>query len=365
MRVSPAPPTPEEHVETTIGNVAPRIVLAGGSGELGRLIAAEVQRRIPGAHLIIGDHRRERGRQTAARLGTDSTYLDAEDRPSLQAALAGADLVLVAVSQARPLIQQVCAELGIPCADVTVDPALIGQVQELDRQLLATGTTSVVMTGLFPGLSGLLARRAVQDLEHVTGVDVALLQHTNARAGRTGVVDMLRLICAPVPTSTGTVPGFRRRFGGARWLRGVDSAERAGLQRALGTGRLDYWTGWNDRDFTAMVAALVRLRVLPGLAPHLARLRRHRPASPEPVELRVRAAGLRGGAPARVGWSLRGDSDYGLTAITAAAIAHSLLGPTPPGVHTPGTLTTLDQVLPPGAGGAHLRRIHGMNSRSR
>lgn len=334
-----------------------RIVIAGGSGELGQLIAVEALRQAPGAEVVIGDYRPDRGARIAARLGAAAAQLDLSDDRTIRSAIRGADLVLVAAGQAEPNVQRACHQHRIPCVDVTTDSRLIARISELDADLRAAGLASVVMAGLFPGLSGLLAMRAAADLTQVAGVDVALRQHTNARAGRGGIADMLTLITAPVRRGHSIEAGFGRRFDGAPSLRVIDSPERAVLAEALGTARVDYWTGWNDPGFTALIAGLVRIGVLPRLAPQLASLQRHRPQDPEPVELRVRVTGWRGGARARSAWALTADSDYGATARAAVGIGLGLLGGSPGGVHTPVSLTTLDELVDSGVTGMSMHPL--------
>lgn len=336
-----------------------RVLVIGGSGELGRLVGAEVRRLRPDARLLVGDRRPDRGALTASRMGGSHVLVDASCPASIHAALDGVDVAIVALAQREPLIQRACSLGTIPCIDVTPDAGLIAQIRLLDDRLRDRGVPSIVMAGLFPGLSAMLALHAVKDLDEVLDADVALLQHVDARAGRTGVADMLRLIAQPVTTGSSRAPGFTRRFPGAPTLREIESAERAVLADGLTAAQVRYWTGWNDAAFTALVAALVRAGVLPRAADVIARLRRSPENAPEPVEMRVRVRGTHAGSRARRArsFSLTATSDYGATATTVAALTASVLDRPVPGVRHPAEVIDVTTVVEASDGAIRLREL--------
>lgn len=86
-----------------------------------------------------------------------------------------------------------------------------GGFAEKVMKLEKNGTGSVIMSGFFPGLSGLMVKKAISPFDEVTEVNVALLQNTNAKAGVAGIVDMLKIIAQPVSFQKRAQPGFTKK----------------------------------------------------------------------------------------------------------------------------------------------------------
>lgn len=343
-------------------STAPRIVVAGASGALGRVVCRAVLDLIPGADLVVGDRREERGARTAQSVGARSAVrLDTDDPDSVRIALAGASLVIVTQPQDEPVLQRGSLAAGAHCVDVTTDPALTAQVRPLDAPARAAGLASVAMAGLFPGLSGLLAAHVAGQLDQVERVWVGLRQSANAEVGRTGIVEMLHLLAAPVPAGSGRVP--RHVLGGVRmrpiaYPEGTILGEHLNVvgehMGALGghpagpaaTPAVRYATGWDAPALIWVVGALARLRLLRPLTPALARLVRYDPGQPQDVELEVRALGRTGDRTTVRSAHLAADSDYGATAVAAAAIGALALDGAVRGAGVPMELMSWGDLLP-------------------
>jgi len=345
------------------------ILVIGASGGLGQHICREVIRQFgPGAPLV-GDYKPERGRETADRLGAGATLsqVDANNRQSLRTAVKDASAVIVSAQQQAPLAQTACLEAGIPCLDVTVQPDFIAQVQQLDAQAQVARTSLVVMAGLFPGLSGVMARRAAEMLDQVDSLDVALCQNSQSSAGATGIADMLGLFAQPVKFRANgreeTVPGFTRKRAflyppplGEKTHRLVNFIEAQVISQALGIPDVNFWTGYDRPGFDRLLAALNKLKILalfnrPGLRMKLARvidagMRASKPAA-EICAVVAQAAGVKDGRPQLARVSILAPSDYGTTAMSVVAMANLLLAGeiTAPGVHHPAQIFTLEQLL--------------------
>lgn len=321
------------------------VVVVGGSGRLGTLICRALN-----SPALNNPALRQQGQITA--VGTSRTpsadqilLTDITDPRSITEALAQADAVVVAVAQTEPQIQRVCAQRGIPCVDVTVSTELLDAAAE---SLSETSPPSVLMCGLFPGLSGILARHTAAQLDQVSTVRVGLLQSTNADVGPTGTKDMLRMIGRPVPTDqnevlgSSEVPGFSEPrpmgFGHTtRTLRLIRHDEAAPLQRHLPEARIEYCTAWQSSSFTRLIAGLRRTGLLRRLAESSLPIQpRHDPATPETVLLSAEVHGISGGSPTILRRTVRAASDYGATAeIAAAVVRRALRSKLPGGVQTP------------------------------
>ncbi|WP_069385499.1 saccharopine dehydrogenase NADP-binding domain-containing protein [Cellulosimicrobium cellulans] len=290
------------------------VLVLGGSGVLGRKIAAEAASR-DRWRVVVGDRVADRGRATAASLPgpARSAVVDVRSAEDLERAVTAAALVLVAVEQDGALVQQVCRTAGVPCVDVSTSPRTLADVEDL-----GPGSPSLVMAGLFPGLSGLLLDELTKGLDEVRAADVVLVQSANAHVGGSGTARMLQMLAGSAPTS-GPAPG----------VAGVD-VRVLPLQHpegpAVGHPEARYWTGWDDGRLTATVAMLRRTRLLGLVAtPRVASLVRHDPRRPEAVTLAVRVQGTLDGATVRRERVLRAMSDYGATARLAVVLGELAL----------------------------------------
>lgn len=306
-----------------------KILVIGSSGALGQQICTALltQREVT---LIRGVRSRDE---------PGSRRVDVCEETSIRASAAEVDLVVVAVPQDQPRVQRVCAALGIACIDVSHEGALLRATQ---RELGGSTVPLVMMCGIYPGLSGILAADLVSTFEEVSQIHVGLLQSTNALVGPLGVRDMLGKIAQPVPTRNGLAPGFglRRRMSfGERPVpvRLMRCDEREVLLQRLRAGEVRYYTGWSDLRFTSMIAGLRRSGLLRLITRSGVRITpRHDPSVPETIWLTVEASGRRGGKPVTRSAGIQAFSDYGSTALIVAAVAKKLLSaPGPQGVLVP------------------------------
>lgn len=351
-------------------NNATSILVLGASGGLGLHICREVIRQFGPDALMVGDYKTERGRETASRLGADITFaqVDVHDPSSLRAALNnGVSAVIVSVQQHQPLAQLACIEAGIPCLDVTVQSDLLVQIEQLDAQARAAECTSIVLAGLFPGLSGLMAKQAVEMLDHVDTLDVALCQNSQASTGVTGIADMLGLFAQPVEyRSNGgakSVPGFSLTRSiqypppfGLKNHRLAYFIERDEISRELEVPNVNYWTGYDKAVFDRMLATLNRLKILtlfnrPTLRTPLARLidvgTKAGASSDERCAVVAEATGLKDGQSRLARVSILAPSDYRTTAMSVVAMMKLLAEKelTTSGVHFPAQVTSLHSLL--------------------
>jgi len=319
------------------------ILVIGSAGGVGRKVCGEVARQCGPGALVLGDYRLERAEaQAREHPGATSRRVDLRDATSIRNALAPELAgVIVCPPQERPEVQIACLERGIPCIDVTIEHEFIDRVHALDGPARDAGTPLLTMAGMWPGLSGLMAMRAAEILDRIDAIDLALCQSTGASVGPAGIADMMGSFSRPVNLREGAqvreVPGFsvERRIEypepfGTRRHRLVDFVEGPVLAEALGVPEVHLWTGFDSAVFDGLVSLLRRLGALglfrrEGLGLRLARgvnaIKRLGPAGPEPIAIVALARGEREGRPVQVRVSLRGPSDYGVTAMSAVALA--------------------------------------------
>lgn len=345
---------------------AMRLLVAGATGTVGRFVCGEVVRTLGADALVVGARDLDRGRSLARALGdaVRAVSLDVGDAASIERAVDGVDAVVIAVRQTEHHIQDVCTRLGVHSVDIVPDTPLEraarGGLRSGDA---GTHLSGLVAAGLIPGLSGLLAKHALEAAKAIEGsvapseLHVSLLQRRHGTAGAAGIAEMLGLFSRPVPYRGGHTRGFSvRRFApfaapfGDRGVRLVAFPEAEDVQRCFDLDWVGYWTGFDDARFDVVLAALNRVGAL-------AHFRRRGERSPfaRLIARRKRAPRRSGAAETvaltaeagRVIARLRLPSDYGGTAMAAVAMARALVrdGARDEGVRFPFQRFTLPEIL--------------------
>lgn len=152
------------------------IMIIGGYGSVGEVVAGSLSRRFPGRVLIAG---RDGGRteQCAERVGSGARgrELDAADATAVETALAGVGAVVMCADQDNASIAAQCLGRGTNYLDVTADGGAIKRIAELDSLARQNDASAVVSVGAAPGLTNLLAAEARERLGDVGELEIALL----------------------------------------------------------------------------------------------------------------------------------------------------------------------------------------------
>jgi saccharopine dehydrogenase-like NADP-dependent oxidoreductase len=155
-----------------------KIIAVGGCGDMGRYAVATALRYAFTNQIIIADRDEERATAFAAACGpkASAASLDAEDEGALRRVLAGADVVL---NTAGPFyrfgikVLRAAIEAGCHYLDINDDWEPTLEMLEMDEQARRAGVTAVVGMGASPGVSNLLAAKAMRQLDRVDAVYTA------------------------------------------------------------------------------------------------------------------------------------------------------------------------------------------------
>lgn len=334
-----------------------KIMVIGASGVLGNLVCRELLRIFESQiKLFVTDYKIQRGQELARSLNEDVEfrYIDVNEESSVRRAIKDMDGVVVVLGQNAPHIQRYCVEQRILCLDVTPFYDFVERVKELHPLAINHNAGSVVMSGFFPGLSGLMVKKAAANFEEVEEVHVGLLQNTNAKAGIAGILDMLKIIAAPVRWNHNTVPGFTEKrkmkflnHPKAREVRLIEHAEKSLLKDGiLGESPLYYWTSWNVPAFNKQVSFLRRTGFLNKLGKRtLSKIVKHNSSKSEHAFLTVEVKGVSGNTRSVKLLSLATFSDYHTTAMVTAALVKIAMRKNVKGVLCPFEITDLEELL--------------------
>ncbi len=324
------------------------ILVLGATGGVGRFVCEEVIRLFGPTSLVVGDYRPDRGQQYARALGGEvsSECVDIADRASLEKAMTGGpDAVIVAVQQTEPLVQSVCLTRGIPCLDVTVSADFLEKARRLDSLPEAGHAASIIMAGLIPGLSGMMAKHLVESLEEVSTIDVGLLQSADGSAGVTGIADMLGVFAQPVRFRVNGAEHSRPGFSvkremmfpepfGNRAQRLINWIEAALVAEQCNVHDVNYWTSFDKAGFERLIVLLKKIGFLglfnrestrKRLARMIALSKGNKRPESETIALSVVATGKQDGSACTRCLCVVGPSDYGTTAMSVVAMTKLLL----------------------------------------
>lgn len=307
----------------TEGAAHRRIVVAGGYGAVGRIVAETLGDWLPGRVVVAG---RDPGRVEAvvrARPGRlIGQRLDVERDEDVRAALQGASVVVMCVERANERIARACLERGVHYVDLSASASVLASIAALDGLARDRGAVAVLSVGLAPGLTNLLARHCVDRLPHASAVDIAVLLGLGEEHGAGAIewtIDGLAAPGARGPSARVRLPGY-----GTRTAYPFPFSDQHTLPATLGvpaTTRLCF----DSAALTRLVFGLRAARLFaplrhPRVAGALTRALSHLHAGSDAYLLHVAA----GSGPRAVTATAAGRRQSHATAIVAADVARRL-----------------------------------------
>ncbi|WP_421664014.1 saccharopine dehydrogenase NADP-binding domain-containing protein [Lysinibacillus telephonicus] len=336
-----------------------KIIVVGASGVLGKLVCNELLRIFENQiELIVTDYKTERGKKLANSLNkhVHFQYLNVDDEENVKQVIKKVNLVVVVLKQKTPYIQKACIENKILCIDVTPFYDFVEKVIELNKCAEKNDIGSIIMSGFFPGLSGLMIKRAISNFQEVKKINIALLQSTNAKAGVSGILDMLSIISQPVVFQNKVLSGFTKKRNmyflnqfKEQEVRLIEHSEKLLLKENLTTTEINYWTSWNAKAFNKQVSMLRKIGFIKIIHKvnhkFLSKIVKHNPNKNENAFLTVEVIGNDSNSERIRTLSLSTFSDYHTTAMVTASLAKIVIQKEVKGVVCPFEITNLDELL--------------------
>ena len=150
-----------------------KILIVGGYGAVGRVIALALADKFPGQVIAAG-----RSYQKAAALAQASggkirpfqfDLTTAQQTPEI---LDDVAVVVMCLDVPDMRFVQQCLQRGIHYIDITAEDAILQKIESLDEVAKAGGSTAVLSVGLSPGLTNLLVRHAQNQFDSLQQVDI-------------------------------------------------------------------------------------------------------------------------------------------------------------------------------------------------
>ncbi|MGW6006955.1 saccharopine dehydrogenase family protein [Oerskovia enterophila] len=311
---------------------SPDVLVIGGYGAVGSVVCARLARSVPG-RVVPAGRSLAAAQEVARRIGsTRAVRVDLADPATLDAALDGVGLVVLAVEPGDDRVARACFVRGVSLVDVSASRGQLEATELLDEVAREAGAAAVLSVGVAPGLTNLLARRAHDLVGGAQEIDVAVV----LGGGEAHGADAIRWTVDGLvgPRSDGDprrvlLPGLGRRT-----VHPFDFSDQHSLRRTLGVPRVTTRFALDSRAITASLFGARRSGVLRAFRG--ARARRVLAAVFGAVHLggdrfALAATACNGARTAQV--SLVASGQGRVTGLVAAEVALAVLaGRVPPGV---------------------------------
>ena len=212
-----------------------KVLILGGSGRIGRSVAADLLRHTEAAITLTG-----RRSQVGFKLHPRQRYqpLSLDDHGGVRDAIAAHDLIIHCAGPFRTrdfYVLSQCIEQSTPYIDVADSPDYVSEALALNQVARVAGVTCIVSTGVFPGISNSMARQGIEQLEQPQHLHLSYLVSGSGGAGvtvmRTTFIELQTPFTAKVngqqvlikPYSEREVLSFPISHAGVYWFNTVEA----------------------------------------------------------------------------------------------------------------------------------------------
>ena len=150
--------------QTSVEN---KILIVGGYGQIGQLIAERLAPLFFG-QVIIAGRNLSKAKTTAVQIGhgVEARTIDVSTTNNADV-LAGVFLVIVCVNQTDTQFVKQCLLQNINYVDISADYTFLSQVENLDYLARRNNTIVMLSVGISPGLTNMLAAHVIKKMELV------------------------------------------------------------------------------------------------------------------------------------------------------------------------------------------------------
>lgn len=315
------------------------ILVVGGYGTIGRMLCTLLTKWVPGGVVVAGRSKAKAERFASTQDKLRPVCIDAGDPSTFDAALDQVDTAVMCLDANTPAVAEVCFRRGINYVDLSPTDANLRQVEALEGAARANGATGLLSVGLAPGMTNLLVRDAVEDLDAARRADITLLLGVGDAFGPDTIQWTVDTALQPFTIEE----DHRRRrvkpFSAPRvvnlpsWGRHrayrVNLADQHILQRTLDVPAVATRLCYGSRLITTEIAVLIRLGLFQPLASALGPARiavmaNALPFGTDEFVIHTVVRGTRNGQPVTLTRWLRGTNQARATAHVASVAVRRL-----------------------------------------
>jgi saccharopine dehydrogenase (NAD+, L-lysine forming) len=325
------------------------ILVIGGYGHVGSNVCRELAKAVPGRVVAAG---RDLEKAEAFAETTDGAVLSRKvdiTRDADEGLFDDIKLVVVCVPQENSAFVESCLNTGTHYVDITELYSFLSLVEPLDDLAESRGATALLSVGLSPGLSNLLVKHCVSQLDTAEQAEIYIMIGDGNEHGDTLNDLMLNHLAEHIvipedgsvqryrPFTDGKKTTFPDDLGRRRAYR-FEFPEPYVLPRTLGLERVSHRTCTDSRFTTWMMHALSRVRFwkllrFPFVKSAMKKMMAGTSGS-DVIALKVIVSGERGGEPVTLEAAAMGRDVNTNTGRFAAIIAEEICsGEYQAGVH--------------------------------
>ncbi len=265
-----------------------KILVVGGSGAVGSVVATRLASSFPG-RVLLGGRNFNRIQALADKLnGAVAARCFDANNPRDWGVLDDVGCAIVCMDLNGTGFVERCLELGIRYVDVSASNEQLKLIKALAPQASANSTTAVLSVGLAPGLTNLLAKHACQKIGTPARIRINILLGLGEKHGKAAIGWTLRNLARPWsisrngvvhPVESFTGPedvSFPQPIGRRRAYL-FNFPEQHTLPETLAVDDIETRLCFDSRFFTSLFAALKKVELF--------RLLRWQPLEQRAVEL--------------------------------------------------------------------------------
>jgi saccharopine dehydrogenase (NAD+, L-lysine forming) len=327
-----------------MGKATKHILIVGGYGHVGKLIARELLAK-PNLGVRLAGRNREKAETAAAALGCSFAVLDIAKSETWEPAVVESDVIVMCIDTPDNSFAAHVLMKGKLYVDISANQAVIESVESLDSLACSFGGSAIVSVGFAPGLTNLMVKSAAARMDRAEKARIGVLLGLGDAHGEAAI--LWTLSNASDPKMPDRTPAHIR-FGDDRKASVAypfPFSDQYAVRRTLGLSDANTFLSVGHDFFTTLAfrgAPLLRDR--PGAQRALAALLTQLRVGSDRAALAVEVFGRLGPRLASVTMTCEGRREAEITARVAAFVVCRLLDTeAAPGVHH------IDEIIDPEA----------------
>ena len=318
------------------------ILIVGGYGAVGRVIASKLAKKFPGRVIVAG-----RSHEKAAALAQELAgkirplQIDIFSADQTAQILDGVALVVICLDLPNTHFVELCFQKGVHYVDITASYDYLLQVEALAEMAKAGESTAVLSVGLAPGLTNLLARQAHTQFDELVQLDIHILLGLGEAHGEAAIRWMVKNMASVFTVREGgkekrvqsfadgrqtTFPGKL----GRRTTYRFNFADQHVLVRTLDIPTVSMRLAFDSVLLTKLLAAaqqfgLFKLLRYPRVQNALVKMLLHFHFGSEVFVLQVAGQGLLHGQQTTQTFAVVGERESRFTGLVAAQVVKALM----------------------------------------
>jgi lysine 6-dehydrogenase len=185
-----------------------KIVAFGGAGAMGRMSVRDLASRDIVEKITIADYNLEEAAVLAREIGEkcSAVRVDANNHSNMVAIASGNDVALGTIGpfyKYEEKVARACIEAGVNYVSICDDYDGADAILKLDEKAKEAGITMITGVGWTPGITNVLAKKAVDDLDEVEDIAVYWGAHASDTVGKAVTLHTMHIFA-------GTIPSFQR-----------------------------------------------------------------------------------------------------------------------------------------------------------